>query len=157
MLPTKVFKQRQFIYNEEETANEMYIIKNGKVRIVRNIKNNPITVSTLDKGSFFGEVALLREQKHSATAVAETDVELIVINKESFNQQLGLLQKWFQTIIRSMAERLNSTLDQLSKLQPSTPVSTIGKTEPEKPEPEKQVSEKQVSEKSVPLQEKKEE
>lgn len=141
MLPTKVFRQRQFIYNEEETANEMYIIKSGQVRIVRNIKNKPVVVATLEKGSFFGEVALLREQKHSATAVAETDVELIVINKESFNQQLGLLQKWFQTIIRSMAERLHGSLDQLSKLQPSTPASTTEKTEPEKSEPLKEKKE----------------
>jgi len=116
VLPTKLFKKKQFIYTEGETANEMYIIKSGEVKIVKHIKKDPVEIATLKKGDFFGEVALFSEKKHSATAVAETDLELALINKEIFNQQLELLPHWFQTIIRSMAGRLQNANEQLGML-----------------------------------------
>ena len=135
MLPTKVFKKRQFIYTEGETANEMYIVLNGNVKITKKVKNTPVDVATLGKGSFLGEVALFRNEKHSATAVADTDLELAVINKEIFDQQLELLPNWFQTVIRSMAERLHNAIEQLGshiRELPSTPeVKKDKDTEPQ--------------------------
>lgn len=113
MLPMKVFKKRQFIYEEGEIAREMYIVINGSVKIVKNIKKNPVEIATLGKGAFLGEVAMFRNEHHSATAIAETDTELAVINKETFNEQLKILPNWFQTLIKNMADRLHSVTEQL--------------------------------------------
>jgi len=135
MLPTKVFKKRQFIYSEGETAHEMYIITSGNVKIVKSLKKNPVDIATLEKGSFLGEVAMFRNDKHSATAIAETDLELAVINKETFDQQLELLPNWFQTLIRNMADRLYNALEQLSN-QSKEPPSTAGLTKDEQAEPQ---------------------
>ena len=86
MLTTKTYKPRQFIYTKGETAKEMYIIKSGTVNIVKSIRKNPVIIATLEKQSFFGEVALFLETPHSSTAVAVSDVELAVINRETFTQ-----------------------------------------------------------------------
>lgn len=114
MLPTKLYKKRQFIYTEGEIANEMYVIISGSVKIIKNVKNNIANIAVLEKSSFLGEVALFRGEKHSSTAVAETDIELAVINKETFDQQLKVLPNWFQSVIRSMADRLHHASEQLS-------------------------------------------
>ena len=135
MLPTKVFKKKQFIYSEGETAREMYIIISGNVKIVKNVKKNPVDIGILEKGSFLGEVAMFRNDKHSATAIAETDLELAVINKESFNHQLEFLPNWFQTLIRNMAERLNDALEQLGG-QPKKLPSTAELKKDEQAEPQ---------------------
>lgn len=138
MLPTtKAFKTRQFIYQEGESANEMYIIISGKVKIAKNIGKNPVVIATLEKGGFFGEVALFREKQHSATAIAETDLELAVIKKESFYQQFEQLPSWCLTIVQSMANRLHNALEQLS----STPVKPPSPEEPEQAAPEAQKDE----------------
>lgn len=138
MLPTKVFKKKQFIYTEGETAREMYIIISGNVKIVKSLKKNPVDIGILEKGSFLGEVAMFRNDKHSATAIAETDLELAVINKESFDQQLEFLPNWFQTLIRNMADRLYNSLEQLGghpKKLPST--AELKKDEQAEPQADK--------------------
>ncbi len=135
MLPTKVFKKRQFIYSEGETAREMYIITSGNVKIVKSLKKNPVEIGILEKGSFLGEVAMFRNDKHSATAIAEKDLELAVINKEIFDQQLELLPNWFQTLIRNMADRLYDALGQLSS-QTKEPPSTAESKKDEHAEPQ---------------------
>jgi len=138
MLPTKVFKKKQFIYSEGETAREMYIIISGNVKIVKNVKKNPVDIGILEKGSFLGEVAMFRNDKHSATAIAETDLELAVINKESFNQQLEFLPNWFQTLVRNMADRLYNSIEQLGgypKKLPST--AELKKDEQAEPQADK--------------------
>ena len=124
MLPTKKFKHRQFVYTEGELANEMYIIKNGEVKIVSSIKKNPVTIATLGKGGFFGEVALLREERHGATAIAESDLELLVINEEMLDKNLDQLPSWLETIIRSMADRLNDAVKKLSQANISVTIDT---------------------------------
>ena len=122
MLPTKVFKARQFIYQEGESADEMYIIINGKVKIVKNLGRNPVVIATLEKGSFFGEVALFREKQHSATAIAETDLELAIVKKELFYKQFEQLPHWCLTIVQSMANRLHSALEQLGRTTVKPPL-----------------------------------
>ena len=141
MLPTKSFKRRQFVYTEGELANEMYIIKSGEVKIVSNIKKNPIEIATLGKGGFFGEVALLRDERHGATAVAESDIELLIINEEMLDKNLKQLPSWLETIIRSMADRLN---DSVQKLSNATLAVTVDKApddeSAEESEPDKEAS-----------------
>ncbi|MFC1729126.1 Crp/Fnr family transcriptional regulator [candidate division KSB1 bacterium] len=113
MLPTKIYKAKQFIYKEGETASELYIIKSGSVRIIKNLGKDQVTIGVLEKGSFFGEVALFLGEQHGATAVADTDLELAAINKETFNQHFAVLPEWFQTLFKSMAERLRDSIEQL--------------------------------------------
>ena len=135
MLPTKVFKARQFIYQEGESAKEMYIIISGKVKIVKNLGKNPVVIATLEKGSFFGEVALFREKHHSATAIAETDLELAIVKKELFYKQFERLPNWCLTIVQSMANRLHAALEQLDRtpVVPSLPEEP-GQATAEEPE-----------------------
>jgi len=138
MLPTKVFKKKQFIYSEGEAAREMYIIISGNVKIVKNVKKNPVDIGILEKGSFLGEVAMFRNDKHSATAIAETDLELAVINKESFDQQLEFLPNWFQTLIRNMADRLYNSLEQLGGYPKKLPsAAELKKDEQAEPQADK--------------------
>ena len=149
MLPTtKTFKARQFIYQEGESANEMYIIISGKVKIAKNIGKNPVVIATLEKGGFFGEVALFREKQHSATAIAETDLELAVIKKESFYQQFEQLPSWCLTIVQSMANRLHNALEQLSSI-------TVKPPPPEEPGQAAPEAQKDESKESQPDKEEK--
>jgi len=120
MLPTKQYRYRQFIYSEGKVANEMYIVKSGVVKIIKKSKQGFVELAQIKQNNFFGEVALFREEKHSATAVAENDVELIVINKQMFNSHLESLPQWLETIIRSMADRLHEAMIKLGRYQPAS-------------------------------------
>jgi len=63
-------------------------------------------VNTLGAGDFFGEVALLDGGNRSATIVAETEMEVIVIDSREFSGLLGDAPSASRQIMRTLSERL---------------------------------------------------
>ena len=68
------------IFREGETADELFVIKSGYVRI--QVGNR--TMADLTTDNIFGEMALIDSEPRSATAVAITDVELVPISEKQF-------------------------------------------------------------------------
>jgi len=77
LLHLRSYKKDEFIFREKEPGESMYIIKSGKVIINKVIKEKETILSTLDEGSFFGEVSLVDEDVRSANAIATEDSELL--------------------------------------------------------------------------------
>ncbi|MBW2624809.1 MAG: cyclic nucleotide-binding domain-containing protein [Deltaproteobacteria bacterium] len=98
---------------EGTEGSELYILQKGTVRIIKRILDQErYTIVTLkdDEDAFFGELALLDREVRSASVLAETDCEFLVINREDFNQlgeedpRLGLL------VTRAIAKELSKRL-----------------------------------------------
>ncbi|GAI76222.1 unnamed protein product [marine sediment metagenome] len=53
------FKKGEVVFNEGDQGNAMYIIKSGKVDVIKDTGKEEIVLATLEQKSFFGEMALL--------------------------------------------------------------------------------------------------
>src|SRR5947207_11727371 len=78
------YKKGDQIFAKGDLGNEMFIIQTGKVRIFKNIDGFDQTLTSLEKGDFFGEMSILEGMPRSASAEAEDDCELIKINSANF-------------------------------------------------------------------------
>lgn len=78
------FPENYIIFNNGDVGNIMYIIKRGKVQVIRE-KN---VLATLEDGQFFGEMALVSDEIRNAKIITLTDVELLSIKKEDFTELL---------------------------------------------------------------------
>lgn len=68
-----------------ESGNELYLIRHGKVRVLRPTKNGiPLEVAVLGRGQFVGERTLITGKLRSADCVACGPVSVVVINKKDF-------------------------------------------------------------------------
>ena len=77
------------IIKEGDEGNEMYILNKGTVEVRKNtLAEEPYTVTKLsaDQHAFFGELALIDNDRRSASIIANTDCELLVIRKDKFLQ-----------------------------------------------------------------------
>jgi CRP-like cAMP-binding protein len=75
------------IIKEGEVGSEMYIVYSGSVEIKKRTRaGDDYTVVKLDatQNVFFGELALVDDDKRSATVMAIEDSDFIVISKEDF-------------------------------------------------------------------------
>ena len=72
----------QTLFNQGDDGNKAYLINQGILDVIVDEKR----VGYMSEGEFFGELALILNQKRSATIVARNACELIVIDKEIFNQ-----------------------------------------------------------------------
>ena len=76
------------VEGSESRENEaLYIIKKGSVEIIKRTRpGDPYKVAELsaDMHIFFGEIALLDQEKRSATVVCTTDCEFYVLSRCDF-------------------------------------------------------------------------
>ena len=77
------FKAGETIFKEGADPNgEAYIIHAGSVEIRRTFDGQSKTLNTMGEGELLGQMALFRHGARSADAIANTDVELLVIKNE---------------------------------------------------------------------------
>jgi CRP-like cAMP-binding protein len=115
----------EYIFYQGDPGIGLYIIRDGEVTIVRNDeKGNLLSLATLKKGDFFGELALVDGEKRSASAVSKTDVRLAVIFKPDLdefiekNPKKGI--KILQGISHIITVRLRHLNEQYYSLQKQT-------------------------------------
>lgn len=106
-------KKGEVIIKEGNEGDELYIIKSGAVRILKNtLQNEAYTVVNLNAGQnvFFGEIGLLLNDKRSATVTAEVDSTFMVTNRKKF-LDFGEKEPYIALLIsRQLAQMLSKRL-----------------------------------------------
>jgi CRP-like cAMP-binding protein len=106
-------KKGEVVIKEGNEGDELYIIKSGAVRILKNtLQNEAYTVVNLsaDQHVFFGEIGLLLNDKRSATVTAEVDCTLLVTNRKKF-LEFGEKEPYIALLItRQVAQMLSKRL-----------------------------------------------
>jgi CRP/FNR family transcriptional regulator/CRP/FNR family cyclic AMP-dependent transcriptional regulator len=112
------FSAHQTILLEEDPDNQtFFIIVSGKVHVVVLTAEGKKTIlATLQKGDFFGEMALLDGEPRSASVVAAQDCELLMLYRNGF---VSTLKKYPQLTIRiliALCKRLRKSNRQINTL-----------------------------------------
>ena len=101
------------IMAETQSAQEMYVIQEGSVKITKVVNGNEVILSVLHRGDMFGEMALLENKGRSANAIAHESCRLMVINRENFDHMVGTQPQLIARLTTMLAERLWSMYRQL--------------------------------------------
>ncbi|MDR0908429.1 MAG: cyclic nucleotide-binding domain-containing protein [Spirochaetaceae bacterium] len=82
------YKKGAYVYIEGvEKATTFYYIQDGRVELIsQGIKDYSLKDKTLGKGKIFGLIATMAGQKYLESAIALTDLEILVIPKKEFVQ-----------------------------------------------------------------------
>jgi CRP/FNR family cyclic AMP-dependent transcriptional regulator len=109
-------KKGDVIIKEGREGDELFIIKSGCVRILKDTlqeEQYTVVVLSADQHIFFGEIGLLLNDKRSATVVAEVDSKFLVTNQKKFTD-FGVQEPFIALMItrkiaRILASRLSKT------------------------------------------------
>jgi CRP/FNR family cyclic AMP-dependent transcriptional regulator len=107
------------MFFEGDPGNRCYVITRGEVRISKFIQNiGEEALAVLKAGDYFGEMALIDNFPRSAHAIANTDIEVLAINKTDLDRilisdrELGYKLLW--TFTRTLSKRLRETNEKLA-------------------------------------------
>lgn len=78
-----LYEPGQTIIKEGDIGDNLYIIQSGNVEVFKNTDNEEKLVTTLNKGDHFGEIAVFKKQRRSATVRAKTKVEMLSIRQHA--------------------------------------------------------------------------
>ncbi|MDD5563164.1 MAG: cyclic nucleotide-binding domain-containing protein [Thermoanaerobaculaceae bacterium] len=114
------------IFREGDLGREMFIIQKGHVRISLSVGGREQEVAVLEKGDFFGEMALLDQSPaRSATAVAVEAVEALQLRSTDLDLLLRRKPDIAVRMMTKLSERLRETNRRFEELGARTELAAL--------------------------------
>ncbi len=115
------YSAEEVVFHEGEVGDAFYAVLEGKVRISKYVAGiGEEALAVLEKGSYFGEMALIDEFPRSASAIAHTDCRLLLMDKADFNKLLSqnkeLAYKLLWVFCQTLSRRLRETNEKITSL-----------------------------------------
>jgi CRP-like cAMP-binding protein len=82
---TVAVKAGEFIFREGDAGKDMFLIREGQVKLAKHYAGQERQVELLEPGDFFGEMSLIDEQPRELSAQAVSDAELFRIDPSTFD------------------------------------------------------------------------
>jgi CRP/FNR family transcriptional regulator len=119
------FKKGEHVFLEGDSGNELYLIHSGEVRVYKNIGDKEITLSTLHKDDFFGEVAALLGEYRTASVEVVEDTTVIAFPTDLIEKMITNQTEVAVRLLRLMARRLKAADDLISILMQNNPQARV--------------------------------
>jgi CRP-like cAMP-binding protein len=125
------FQQGHVLFHEGDDGEDMYIIQSGRVAIKKKVKDGEATLAVLEKGDFFGEMAILERMPRSAAAEVVEEGDLIVINGEQFGDMIKANPEIAVRMLRKYSIRLRETNKQIEQILAKGGVAVAAPAKPQ--------------------------
>ena len=104
-------KDKEVILEQGKDPYYAYVLLKGNANVYKEIDNNRVYVGTVEEGEVFGMLSFIRNDKRSATVVADGDVEVGMILKDTFLEHLNSLPETVYDKIVNLRDSLFSVND----------------------------------------------
>ena len=90
------------LMRQGDLGQEFFLVLDGRIRIERD----GTTINTLGKGDFLGEIALLGDDRRTATAVSDGPSKVMVLTRSGFNSILDSSPEVRAAVMNALVTRL---------------------------------------------------
>jgi CRP-like cAMP-binding protein len=99
------FEAGEVVFREGDRGDWLYVVLDGEVEVVRHVAGQgEVTLRRLGPGECFGEIALVTDAPRSATVRSRGAVDLLAVDRESFQALFASLPP-----LRGVFEQLIAT------------------------------------------------
>ena len=115
----EVYPDKTVIIEEGGKGSWVYVILEGRVKVIKRTRKGVVTLDTLKEGDIFGEMVLLEtgQEVRSASVVAtDGPIRLGVLDSERLVKDYGTLSPQLRTLMRSLIRRLKEATDKVCNI-----------------------------------------
>lgn len=102
----RVFGDGEIIIRQGEAGDIMFEILNGRVEVVQEKDGKEVRLALLEKGDFFGEMAIFDREVRAATVRALGDVRVLTIDKKILLRRISEDPSLALRILEKMSNRI---------------------------------------------------
>jgi len=111
------FPKNSVIINEGDSSDSLYVILKGRVTIYLSDENGKeVILNSQGEGDYFGELALVDDDKRSASVVTAEKSTFLVISKVDFKKVLSSNPDLAFNLIRGLTHRVRHLTDNVRSL-----------------------------------------
>ena len=113
----KRYKRGDLIVQQDTISDALFIILSGKARVLsHDSRGREVIIATLDVGDCIGDMSLIDGEPHSATVRAETQTDVLVLERDAFTHCLRDNATMADAIMRGLVRRLRRADKQILSL-----------------------------------------
>jgi len=101
-----------YVFREGESGEEMYILQEGEIEIVKRYGPQEKRLALLESGDFFGEMSMLENRPRNASARVVSDAKVLAIDPSTFDQMLREYPEVAVRMLRALCQRLRRYEDE---------------------------------------------
>jgi CRP-like cAMP-binding protein len=109
------FHPGEALFSQGDPGDAAYIIVQGEADVQISTPAGPITVATVKKNDFVGEIAILCDVPRTATVRAKSELVTLRIAKDVFFQLVAQFPQMSIELMRELALRLERTNQKLQQ------------------------------------------
>jgi len=102
----RVYADGQIVFCEHEPGQELFIVKSGKVEILKVTPPEEMLLSILREGDIFGELSIVSSKPRNATAVTIGSTALLPVRRESLPALFEKSPLTISRILTAISQRL---------------------------------------------------
>jgi uncharacterized membrane protein len=105
----------QTVFSQGDEGDAMYVIEDGAVDIVAGAGKQKVTLTSLFKQQYFGELSLLDGAPRSASAVASRPTHLLALDRDDFVEFIKNRPAAALSIMHEVGERIRATNELMTR------------------------------------------
>ena len=110
-----LFKAGTVIFVQGKMSKYLYLVKKGEVRLLKSNGYGLNVVQICGEKEILNEVSILTNKVNDVTAIAKTDVELVLVDQKEILSVIDNSPKWIPDIFQTLCERLKLTQDMINE------------------------------------------
>jgi CRP-like cAMP-binding protein len=117
-LRVRRFRRDETVFHQGDPGDALYIVASGRVKVLLPAPDTgePAILATLGRGQFFGELAMLDGQPHSASVVALEPTETLVLGRADFERLFESEPSIRRSLVLALAGQLRRLTDHVEAL-----------------------------------------
>jgi CRP-like cAMP-binding protein len=104
------------IFREGDIGREVFILQEGRVRVLKRVRLVERSLQILKPGDLFGEGALLPNTPRTSSAVALSDVVVLALDPDTFGALLQGSAAVAMRLVQQLVRRLRDAEDQIENM-----------------------------------------
>lgn len=120
-LRERKLRKGQVLFREGDAGDEMFLVRQGTILVSKAVTGRVEQVlARIGESDFFGEMSLVDRAPRSATVQADTEVLLLVLDREGLDRLMDLSPRaaavFFQALVQVFIERLRASGDLVAEV-----------------------------------------
>ncbi|KAB2969490.1 Crp/Fnr family transcriptional regulator [Zoogloea sp.] len=113
----RTFAANTIVVSEGDEGNSLFVVQSGALKaFLTDNAGREVTLSLLDPGDYFGELALLDEAPRSASVAAVTKSEVLQIPRSAFLALIEVHPACMQMVVRNLVGRIRTLTESVRSL-----------------------------------------
>jgi CRP/FNR family transcriptional regulator, cyclic AMP receptor protein len=105
------------LFKEGDPPDAMYIVKSGRLAVVKVKQDSEIILAEIGPGGMVGEMAFFDNKPRSATIKAIKDSEVVALPYKSLHAQFANFPEWLKAIMRTVNSSLRNANQRIKQLE----------------------------------------